>query len=218
MVAICPTCHDEIHHGRLRISDEVLYSWKGIDRKLGEHRDHIYVEPGTECKLLTGSITLQTTNPELIVFQLPNANSLSFRVFDEDVLLLKSLLRDLDGNVVLKIADNYVKVQKDPQIEFHKRTGKVRISVTRDAEIYLTVDGEPDAETRSKLCLQWSSTGARSRGIETRLCESSRIVGFPAGCDHYFRTTVFIFAAAFAGTYQRGGTRGKLSFDIRGTI
>ena len=32
MIAVCPTCHDAIHHGQLPISDETLYAWKRIPR------------------------------------------------------------------------------------------------------------------------------------------------------------------------------------------
>lgn len=44
MIAVCSSCHHQIHHGRLRISDDTLYEWKGITRSLGDHRGYIYVE------------------------------------------------------------------------------------------------------------------------------------------------------------------------------
>ena len=52
MIAVCPSCHDEIHHGG-GISDELLYEWKNIPRD--HHADiaaHLYVEPSTEIRVL----------------------------------------------------------------------------------------------------------------------------------------------------------------------
>src|SRR5471032_2843818 len=45
MIAVCPSCHDSIHYGRLAIPDEVLYHWKGIARPAVPESAHIYVEP-----------------------------------------------------------------------------------------------------------------------------------------------------------------------------
>ena len=103
MIAICPSCHDETHHGCLPISDDTLYEWKGITRSPVDHRDHIYVEPAPECRLLAGSIVLATHNPELIIFKLSNNNSISFRVLDdEDIILIDARIRAFDGRQVLK--------------------------------------------------------------------------------------------------------------------
>ena len=33
MIAVCPMCHDNIHHGKLPIDDDTLYSWKKIAQK-----------------------------------------------------------------------------------------------------------------------------------------------------------------------------------------
>jgi hypothetical protein len=47
MIAVCPTCHDEIHHGRLPISDETLYKWKSIERSASSmDTAYLTVEPG----------------------------------------------------------------------------------------------------------------------------------------------------------------------------
>jgi hypothetical protein len=71
MIAVCPSCHDEIHNGKLKISDDDLYTWKQVERKpTSEHRAHIYVEPAQPARLLTGSLTIETTNANLIVFEL----------------------------------------------------------------------------------------------------------------------------------------------------
>ncbi len=56
LIAVCPSCHDAIHHGQLNISDETLYTWKGIERESVPKATHIYVEPSENIKLLTGTI------------------------------------------------------------------------------------------------------------------------------------------------------------------
>src|SRR5918996_6078095 len=56
MIAVCPSCHDAIHHGEIPLDDAVLYRWKSIPRGSGEIRSNIYVEPDRQPKLLLGSI------------------------------------------------------------------------------------------------------------------------------------------------------------------
>jgi len=130
MIAVCPSCHDEIHHGKLKISDETLYSWKNIVRVPADfHRDHIYVEPAKEAKLLVGSLVLATTKPELVAIELSNANTLAFRILDEDIMLLSARINSVDGKEMLRVADNHVKVRRDDQIGFERRAGKVRVTL-----------------------------------------------------------------------------------------
>ena len=58
--------------------------------------------------VLAGSIVLATHNPELIIFKLSNNNSISFRVLDdEDIMLIDARIREFDGRQVLKISQNY---------------------------------------------------------------------------------------------------------------
>ena len=58
--------------------------------------------------VLAGSIVLATHNPELIIFKLSNNNSISFRVLDdEDIMLIDARIRAFDGRQVLKISQNY---------------------------------------------------------------------------------------------------------------
>ena len=75
LIAVCPTCHDAIHHGRLEIPDEALYTWKHIKRTKLPEISHLYIEPGEEIKLLAGTVAVSTTNQELIVFKLSQNNS-----------------------------------------------------------------------------------------------------------------------------------------------
>lgn len=129
MIAVCPSCHDEIHDGKLTISDDILYAWKGIKRKSEDRRDHIYVEPAVEQKILVGTIALQSENPEQIVFQLSNNNRFAFHVHDEDILLIDSVVKTIAGKEVLSILNNYVRAKRDNQISFERRQGKIRICV-----------------------------------------------------------------------------------------
>jgi hypothetical protein len=68
-VAVCPTCHDAIHHGPLKIDDATVRRWKDIERRETE-RDHVYVEPAEAPKLLLGTIAVMGTDAGVTVFEL----------------------------------------------------------------------------------------------------------------------------------------------------
>src|SRR5437764_15128611 len=51
MIAVCPACHDAIHHGTIQIDDDALYRWKTIVRSVSPIKSHIYIEPGGQVKL-----------------------------------------------------------------------------------------------------------------------------------------------------------------------
>lgn len=129
MIAICPSCHDAAHHGRLKISDELLYEWKAVNRPTVPDNVHIYVEPATSLKLLTGTIAISTTNDQAAVFALSNSNHLTFRVLDQDLLQVSSRLLDQHGNELLRVVENHVRVAKDRRMAFDYRAGRARITV-----------------------------------------------------------------------------------------
>lgn len=129
MIAICPSCHDAVHHGRLTITDDVLYEWRAIARRATPGAVHIYVEPADSLKLLTGSIAISTTNDQAAVFELSNTNHLKFRVLDRDLLLVSSRLLDQHGNELLRVVENHVRVAKDRRISFDHYAGRARIVV-----------------------------------------------------------------------------------------
>jgi HNH endonuclease len=129
MIAICPSCHDAAHNGLLRITDEMLYAWKSASRTEDFHHDQLFVEPSNCIKLLAGTIALATTNQSLIVFALSNHNTLAFGIEDDDIVLIRSRLKDLSGQQVLRVSDNRVKVQRDEDVSFTRRPGRVRIEV-----------------------------------------------------------------------------------------
>lgn len=129
MIAICPSCHDAAHHGALKITDEALYLWKGIARPTAPDSAHIYVEPATELKLLTGSICIATKNDQAAVFELSNTNHLKLRVLDHDILQVSVRLQDQNGKEILRVVENHVRVNRDERIVFDYRAGRARVTV-----------------------------------------------------------------------------------------
>jgi HNH endonuclease len=73
LIAVCPSCHDAIHHGVLPIDDETVYRSKSITRVEKAARGHLYVEPSREAKLVLGSIAV-TGDAGLVVFELSEGN------------------------------------------------------------------------------------------------------------------------------------------------
>jgi hypothetical protein len=130
LIAVCPSCHDAIHHGQLNITDETLYAWKGIERSSKPKTTHIYVEPSENIKLLAGSIALSSTNESATIFELSENNKLSFRVLDGDINLLNIAISDIHGNDVIKVKDNYIKILDDNLVSFEQVPGHVRISTS----------------------------------------------------------------------------------------
>lgn len=129
MIAICPSCHDAAHHGRLEITDELLYIWKGIVRPDTPGSVHLYVEPAATLKLLTGSLCISTTNDQAAIFELSNSNHLKIRVLDNDLLQVSARLLDQVGNELLRVVENHVRVTKDLRISFDYRAGRARVTV-----------------------------------------------------------------------------------------
>jgi hypothetical protein len=129
MIALCPSCHDATHHGRLEIADEVLYEWKSIVRSGVPDTAHIYVEPSTQLKVLTGSIAIATTNDQAVVFELSNANQLSFRIIDRDLLQLNARLLDDKGEELCRVVQNNVRVGKVDRVAFDHRPGRARVTL-----------------------------------------------------------------------------------------
>ncbi len=129
MIAICPSCHDATHYGRLKITDELLYLWKGIHRPIEPNSAHIYIEPALELKMIIGSICIATKNDQAVVFELSNMNHLKFRVLDQDILQVNVRLQDKNGKEILRVVENHVRVNRNENIVFDYRAGHARITV-----------------------------------------------------------------------------------------
>lgn len=125
MIAICPTCHDTVHYGNLKIDDDTLYEWKHISRKK-TNRDQIYVEPGESSKLLLGTIAVTGDNG-ISVFEFSPCNKLSFRLVDEDIFLINLNISNCKGQELLKVIENHVKYNISAPLEYERRPGKIRI-------------------------------------------------------------------------------------------
>jgi HNH endonuclease len=132
MIAICPSCHDAAHYGRLKITDEMLRKWKGIVRPILPDSVNIYVEPSSELKLMTGSVCIATTNDQVTVFELSNANCLKFRVLDGDLLQVSVRLQNQVGEELLRVVENHVRVVRNSSSAFDYRPGRARVTVPTD--------------------------------------------------------------------------------------
>jgi hypothetical protein len=129
MIAVCPTCHDAIHHGGLAITDETVYAWKSIARVSGPPRAHLYVEPASATKLLLGSLAVATAG-EVAVFDLGQSNRLSFRIVDGEILLVDLEVRSLDGREAVRVKDNYVRSEPREGITFAQVPGRVQLAAS----------------------------------------------------------------------------------------
>ena len=129
MIAVCPSCHDAIHHDRIRISDETLYEWKKSHAPAAPRVAHVFVEPRRAgARLLTGTFAIETHNPGATVFELSNHNMLQFHTSNRDTMLVSSTVIDLTGREVLSVENNYVRSHEDPDVVFDYVAGHVRIT------------------------------------------------------------------------------------------
>lgn len=129
MIAICPSCHDAVHHGSLAITDEMLREWKAIARLKAPSSGPIYVEPGSKLKLLVGGIAILGNREQVRVFELSSANRLSLRVLDGDILQVNASLQAQDGKEILRVVENHVRVAEDSSVIFDYQPGHARITV-----------------------------------------------------------------------------------------
>lgn len=129
MIAICPSCHDAAHYGRLKISDELLYSWKGITRPETPASAHVFVEPASDLFLQVGTICIQTTNDQLTVLELSKSSHLKLRILDDDILQISLSLIDGNGLELLRVIENNVRVQPRQDVKFEYRAGRARVTV-----------------------------------------------------------------------------------------
>ncbi|WP_141678033.1 HNH endonuclease signature motif containing protein [Vibrio splendidus] len=127
LIAVCPSCHDAIHHGSLEFTDEILYAWKGIERPTKPNTTHVYIEPSDNIKLLAGSIALATKNDGATIFELSANNKLSFRILDGDITLLNLNVSNLSGEEKLKVVDNHVRIHDTDALSFDQVPGHVRV-------------------------------------------------------------------------------------------
>jgi hypothetical protein len=132
MIAICPACHDAVHHGQLPISDETLYEWKRQPHDT-DVRDHVLVAPSEDTKVLLGSIAIASDSP-ITVFELSEHNRLSFRILDADILLTSLRITSLEGEEVVRVADNHVRHEARKDVTYKRIPGRIEVYVPATEE------------------------------------------------------------------------------------
>jgi hypothetical protein len=129
MIAVCPSCHDAIHYGKLRISDEDLYTWKNLSRPKRPDVAHVSVDPAGKLDLVLGSISLSSANSEQMIFSLANGSFLKIRLLDREWLQVSTRLMSTAGVEVLRVIENNVRVNRAEGVDFDFRPGMARIEV-----------------------------------------------------------------------------------------
>jgi hypothetical protein len=126
MIAICPSCHDQVHRSDLGIDDETLYRWKQLVREPVQ-TDHVYVEPGEESKLLLGSIAFTGDGTGVRVFELRPNSRVSFDLIDGRLMNLNLNVATPSGDELLRVVDGHITHQVDDRLSYKRRTGRCRL-------------------------------------------------------------------------------------------
>lgn len=136
MIAICPTCHDAAHYGKLKITEKTLYDWKNILRSKEQFRTNIFIEPGTDSKVMLGSVGFAQAKPSnTILFSLSPEQYLEFEVKD-DFLNISTQITDRDGNVLIRVTNNNITAKSGGHVNV-ERPYPGRFRVTVPTEIFL---------------------------------------------------------------------------------
>jgi hypothetical protein len=136
LIAICPTCHDAVHHGRLKIDDDTLYAWKSLRRSATQH-DYFGVEPGREAFVELGqSLRVRSTSGEATVCDASENAYLAFRIDQADFFLLGLRLQDRTGKCLISVEDNRVVHSLPNGFSFERIPGRIIIR-TDDSSLYL---------------------------------------------------------------------------------
>ncbi|MHB1038681.1 MAG: HNH endonuclease [Pirellulales bacterium] len=135
MIAVCPTCHGQVHRGNLRIDDATIRGWKRRQHQgaggisiLPRHR--VYVAPAKQCSLLLGTLRFanaSSNTPGLTMFELSPTNMLGFEISDREFLHLNLKIADARGNQILRVVDGNLTFAAQPPVAFEERQGKFRV-------------------------------------------------------------------------------------------
>jgi HNH endonuclease len=133
MIAICPACHSAVTRGALRISDEELYRWKGIERTAATMTGSLFIEPGPMPRLVLGAI--EFSGPEgVTIFEFENTK-LSLVVREQELAILNLKMRDSAGEPLVDVVDNYVR-QRSTDIRINTRPGHYQVLTGNHDGIY----------------------------------------------------------------------------------
>lgn len=128
MIAVCPTCHDDIHNGTIELSDETIYRWKEIVRLGDVIRGQLYIEPGGFTKLLTGTLAIAAPL-NMAVFHLSPNNYLRFDIKDGELLFLNLRMYTYKRNEVLRVTNNHLRLDINPAVEYKEVRGHIQVTV-----------------------------------------------------------------------------------------
>jgi hypothetical protein len=126
LIAVCPACHDAIHHGSLDLSDSTVYGWKNIERPKSTIKSHLYVEPHAPCMLKFGPFGIRCRD-QVIVFELSPLQRLNMTIVGNEILLVDLSLSSPSGVEVLRITQNHVTHHTRREVEFTHVPGSIKI-------------------------------------------------------------------------------------------
>lgn len=123
MIALCPTCHDAVTRGELRLTDAMLYEWKA---QSPQRWGGVQVPPASLHELLAGSISV-TSEAAFAVFDFGSRQSLSFHLDESGrLLMINADIHDLQGKKLLEIRHNTTTYMAD-DVEREQRPGRFRV-------------------------------------------------------------------------------------------
>lgn len=131
MIAICPSCHDQVTRGLLKIDDDTLYRWKSITRDI-VYSSHIFVEPGKIARILLGSLAFESEE-DIFAFDTPRGRLLNMH-FINGKLILDVSINNLENKLVFEIEKNYITYVLQENIEIRERTGKFQVILTGNSK------------------------------------------------------------------------------------
>jgi hypothetical protein len=88
----------------------------------------LYVEPGEASKLLLGTIAV-TGQQGVTVFELGPPTKLSFRLEDEDVMLVNLAVSTTGGEEGLRVVDGHIRRDAGDRVEYERVPGHVCVRV-----------------------------------------------------------------------------------------
>lgn len=128
MIALCPTCHEQVHRGQLRISDSELYAWKQqLRRSDGHSHTALYVAPSTDRKLYFGFVGVVVTDRKSIL-QIASGNSVTVEFRDDDLLLVDVTLTSRGGTRLVRLTNGTFSTERVSDVRFLTRTGLVELT------------------------------------------------------------------------------------------
>ncbi|WP_379968285.1 HNH endonuclease signature motif containing protein [Ectobacillus sp. sgz5001026] len=127
MIAICPTCHANVHYNNsLIIEDSEIYQWKTIIRsKTNELITQFFVEPSSKCSLLFGPmkfISYKGMLPIKLADQL-----IEYKILDGKLYFINLFIKDQNGNPLCKANHNIIISNEVEGFTINKREGRLQI-------------------------------------------------------------------------------------------